>query len=413
MRLPGSNWAGNHDYSAREFVVAESETHVRELVLANSKVKPLGTRHCFNAIADTEGVLISTEYLNHIVGLHVEEATVTVQPGVRYGDLAVYLHERGFALRNLASLPHISVVGACATGTHGSGLRNRGLSADVAAIHFINGEGHPIRLKRGDDDFEGAVVHLGALGIVTELTLDVVPAFEVSQSVYLNLPLSELEERLEEIMGMAYSVSLFTDWRESAINQVWVKHKKGEEAHFLVGASPAAGPIHPIASMPPDYCTEQGGVPGPWHERLPHFRMEFTPSCGEELQSEFIVPIARGFEALAALEPLRSRIASLLLISEIRAVAADSLWLSPFFGRTSLAIHFTWKKELEAVHELLPDVEAALAPFEARPHWGKLFAMNSVSLRSLYPKWEDFRDLRQKHDPNRKFGNAYLDSALG
>lgn len=412
MKAPGGNWAGNLKYSADSIVIPESATEVREVVLANPKNKALGSRHSFSAIANTDGVLISTEYLNRILSLDPERRTVTVEPGVRYGDLARFLHSHGFAVANLASLPHISVAGACATATHGSGLGNGALSTAVASMHFVDGNGHLIRLARGEEGFGGAVVHLGALGIVTELTLDVVPTFEVAQTVHTDLPLSDLETRLEEIMSVAYSVSLFTDWRGPTINQVWVKRRVGDEIRELHGAAASAGALHPIGSMPPDYCTEQGGVAGAWHDRLPHFRMEFTPSCGEELQSEFIVPLSSGFEAIRAIMRLRDRIAPHLLISEIRAVAADDHWLSPFFGRDSLAIHFTWCKEWDAVLELLPAIEEALAPFEARPHWGKLFSIEGETLRNRYPRWDDFVALAERFDPNRKFRNSFLDALL-
>lgn len=413
MKTPGGNWAGNLEYSASSLAIPESATEVREIILSNPKVKALGSRHSFNAIADTDGVLVSTEYLNRIHGLNSELQTVTVEPGVRYGDLARYLHAHGFALGNLASLPHISVAGAVATATHGSGVRNKALSGSVASLHFVDGNGHQLRAARGDAEFEGTVVNLGALGIVTELTLDVVPTFEIAQTVYTDLPFASLESKLEEILSLAYSVSLFTDWSGPMVKQVWVKRKVGDEIRSLKGASASSIALHPIDSMPPDFCTEQDGIAGPWHERLSHFRMEFTPSCGEELQSEYIVPLAQGYEALQAIDALRGRIAPHLLICEIRSVAADDHWLSPFYGRDSLAIHFTWKKDWESVRSLLPVIEAALAPFEARPHWGKLFAMDAETLASRYPRWADFQGLVKRHDPRGKFGNAFLGRVLG
>jgi len=341
---------------------------------------------------------------------------VTVEAGVRYGQLARWLHEEGYALHNLASLPHISVAGACATATHGSGDRNGNLATAVSAMEFVNGSGDIVVLSRDQDreQLEGAVVGLGGIGVITRLTLDVSPTFQMQQDLYENLPFAALEEHYDELTSNIYSVSLFTDWRNSTINQVWLKRLvpngltvKAEPELF--GAKLATKNLHPIASISAENCTEQMGVSGPWFERLPHFRMDFTPSSGEELQSEYFVPRQQVFAALRAIDPLRESIAPLLLISEIRTIAADNLWMSPCYKRDAVAIHFTWKQDWERVRSLLPRIEEALAPFQARPHWAKLFTMSPNRLQSLYQKLPDFRRLLQHYDPQGKFRNAYLE----
>jgi alditol oxidase len=329
------------------------------------------------------------------------------------------LHGAGYALHNLASLPHISVAGACATATHGSGDRQGNLATAVSALEFVTGDGDVLVLTREHDreQFEGAVVGLGGLGVVTKLSLDVSPTFLMQQDVYENLPLAELEEHYDELTSDMYSVSLFTDWRSSMMNQVWLKRHVPDGVSVkaepeLFGARLAAKNLHPIASISAESCTEQMGVCGPWFERLPHFRMDFTPSSGEELQSEYMIPRQHTFAALWVIAQLREKIAPLLYISEVRTIAADSLWMSPCYKQACVAIHFTWKPDWEGVRNVLPVIEEKLDPFDARPHWGKLFIMSHERLTSLYEKMPDFRNLLQGCDPQGKFRNEFLDKHI-
>ncbi|PYI51000.1 FAD-binding protein [Paenibacillus flagellatus] len=408
------NWAGNLVYGAAELHIPDTVEQVRELVARRERVKVLGTRHSFNDIADTCGSHLSLERLNRVIGLDENNGTVTVEAGIRYGELSEFLHGKGYALPNLASLPHISVAGACATATHGSGDRNGTLATAVRSLELVNAEGELVTFVRGQEDFDGAVVGLGGLGVVVRLTLDVVPTFEISQHVYEGLPLARLEKHLDDIFSGAYSVSLFTDWKAAAFNQVWLKRKVDDAsaaslASEWFGATPADAPRHPVPGHEPEPCTGQMGVPGAWYERLPHFRPEFTPSAGDELQSEYFVPRRDAYDALHAISGLRERIAPLLHVSEVRTVAADGLWMSPCYERDSVGIHFTWKSDEEAVRRLLPEIEAKLAPFQARPHWGKLFVMPPDRLQPLYARLPDFRRLMRSCDPRGKFRNAFLE----
>ncbi|MFB9275179.1 FAD-binding protein [Cohnella cellulosilytica] len=409
------NWAGNYKFGASELCVPDSVEQIQELVAGSRKVKVIGTRHSFNGIADTEGSHVSLAKLNRVVGLDRENETVTVEAGIRYGELCGYLHDNGYALHNLASLPHISVAGAVATATHGSGDGNASLSAAVTAMELVAANGETVALSRGgpDDDLAGAVVGLGALGVVTKLTLDIVPAFEISQVVYENLPLAQLEKHVDDIFAGGYSVSLFTNWKDAAINQVWVKRKTTDgnpdaAGPERFGATRADGPRHPVPGQPAHNCSEQMGVPGPWHERLAHFKMAFTPSSGEELQSEYFVPREQIYPALSAISDLREQIAPLLYVCETRAIAADELWMSPCYRQRSAGIHFTWKRDWEAVRQVLPLIESRLEPFGARPHWAKLFTMEPSRVQSFYRKLPEFRELIGRYDPQGKFRNAFL-----
>jgi xylitol oxidase len=414
-----ANWAGNYRYSTANLHQLTSIEQVQKFVKEHDSLRVLGTRHCFNGIADNHHALVSLRAMDRVIALDATARTVTLEAGMSYGQLCPYLDKRGFALHNLASLPHISVVGACATATHGSGVNQGNLATAVSALELVTANGDVLSLSRARDGdaFLGAVVNLGALGVVTAVTLDVQPSFTVRQYVYENLPLAQLAEHYERIVSSGYSVSFFTRWQNQQIDQVWVKQRgeKGDASASkpdFYGARLAARNLHPIAELAAENCTEQMGASGPWYERLPHFRMGFTPSGGKELQSEYFVPRKDAVEAILAIERLRDLVSPHLLISELRTVDADRLWLSPCYERASASIHFTWKPEWESVRALLPLIEKELAPYQVRPHWGKLFALEPRHLQSRYEKLADFKDLLKTHDPHGKFRNEFLARAL-
>lgn len=415
MRHTLRNWAGNVDFAARRLCAPSRVEELQELVARSGSLRALGTGHSFSTVADTAGTLVSVASLPRLLRVDAAGAAVEVGGGLRFGEFTGDVHEQGFALHNLGSLPHISVAGACATGTHGSGVHNRTLGAAVREMEFVAADGELVTLSRGEADFAGAVVALGTLGVVTRLVLDAVPAYDVQQWVYEDLPVRAWRENLDDVLAAAYSVSAFTAWRADVVDQVWLKHRVAEEgprqapARWL-GATLAGGPRHPVPGQPADSCTAQGGLPGPWQARLPHFRLDHTPSSGDELQSEYFVGRVDALAAFDALALLGPRIAPVLQISEIRTVAADDLWLSPAQGRDSVAFHFTWRPDTEAVLPVLREIEAALEPFEPRPHWGKLFRMDPGTVASRYAHHGDFRRLAERFDPAGTFRNTFTDA---
>jgi alditol oxidase len=413
------NWAGNFEYGTDRLYSAGSLEQIREFVREQQRLKVLGTRHCFNKIADSTDYFLSVKEMDKVVALDPDAPTVTIEAGITYGQLCPYLDSKGFALHNLASLPHISVAGACSTATHGSGDKNGNLSTAVSGLEFVTASGEPVKLSRSQDnnEFYGAVVGLGALGVITRLTLDIQPRFMMRQYVYENLPFSELREHFDLIMSSAYSVSLFTDWEEQRVNEVWIKSRIEEGKSFAApqeffGAKLATKNLHPIAALSAENCTEQMGVPGPWYERLPHFKMGFMPSAGKELQSEYFVPRRHAVDAILAVERLHDQVSPHLLISEIRSIAADRLWISPCYEEPRVTIHFTWKPDWPAVSTLLPVIEKQLSPFDVRPHWGKLFTISPERLRSTYQKLPEFVQLCSRYDPKGKFRNDFLNTNI-
>jgi alditol oxidase len=413
------NWAGNVEYSTDRVQTFDSLEQLQDCVKKETKLKVLGTRHCFNKIADSKDLLLSLRPMDNVIAIDPTKRTVTVAAGITYGQLCPYLDGKGFALHNLASLPHISVAGALSTATHGSGQKNGNLATAASGLEIVTGEGNVVSLSRERDGetLNGAVVGLGALGVITKVTLDIQPSFKMRQHVYENLRLRELKDHFDAIESSGYSVSLFTDWQKQRINEVWIKSRMEEGQAFhasseLYGAKLATRNLHPIAALSPENCTEQMGIPGPWYERLPHFRMGFTPSAGKELQSEYFVPRQHAMEAILAVERLRDQVSPALLISEIRTIAADNLWMSPCYEQDCVTIHFTWKPDWSAVRQLLPVIERELAPFNARPHWGKLFTISPAELKRIYKKMPDFIELSKQYDPHGKFRNEYLNQNI-
>jgi len=412
------NWAGNLTYSTGNVFYPTTVAEVQQLVKKHGKLKALGTRHCFNTIADSKDNLLSTSKMNKVVSIDAKEHTVTVEGGIKYGELAPYLHAKGYALHNLASLPHISVGGSITTATHGSGVKNGNLASAVRGLEVVIADGSIVHLTKAADGekFNAAVVGLGAIGVITKVTLAIQPTYMVRQNVFIGLPMARLKDNFEKIMSAGYSVSLFYDWQTDLINEVWIKSRIGTDSDAVLpefyGAKAATKNLHPIIALSAENCTEQMGVPGPWFERLPHFKMGFTPSSGKELQSEYFVPLHHAVEAISAVAKLGKQIGPHLFITEIRAIAADNLWMSPCHDQTSITIHFTWKQETEAVLQLLPQIEAALAPFNARPHWGKVFTLAPKVLEARYPKLPDFKKLVAEYDPHGKFRNTFLEKEV-
>jgi alditol oxidase len=406
-----ANWAGNHVYRAAQVHRPATLEQVREIVARAPRVHALGTRHSFSDVADA-AELVALDAVPAEVDVDPQARTVTCSAWLKYGELAEALAAQDVALHNLASLPHISIAGAIATATHGSGDANGNLATAVRAVELVTCDGEVLTAARGEPDFDGLVVGLGALGVVTRVTLDVEPAYEVRQRVFEGLGWDVLYEHFDEIAASGYSVSVFTRWGET-VDQVWIKSRvtaaPEQEREELFGAVAATVDRHPILGLDAVNCTPQLGIPGPWSDRLPHFRMGFTPSNGEEIQSEFHVVRDHAEGAIRAVRALSDTLRPVLQVSEIRTIAADELWMSPQYRQPSVALHFTWTREPEAVARVLVDLEAALAPFAARPHWGKAFRATATDIAPLYERLPDFARLAQRLDPRGAFRNDWLE----
>jgi alditol oxidase len=408
----GTNWAGNYTYRAKRLREPETIDELRRIVAGADRIHALGSRHSFSDIGDSSE-LISLDRIAQDIIIDADASTVTVSAGVKYGHLALRLEEAGYALHNMASLPHISVGGAVATATHGSGDRNGNLATAVVGLELVTGSGDLVRVTPDDPRFAGMVVHLGALGVVTRLTLRVEPSYLVHQQVFEHVSWDVALERFDEIMGSDDSVSLFTDFGDT-INQVWRKHRVDSEREeelpaTFMGAAAATENLHPVATLSAENCTGQLGAPGPWLHRLPHFRMESTPASGDEIQAEYMVARHDAVAALTALRPLGPELQPHLWVSEVRTVAGDDLWLSTAYGVDTVCLHFSFRSDAEAAIRLERRIEDALAPFNPRPHWGKVFLATADEIEPRYERMREFRALADAMDPRGAFRNAFLE----
>ena len=406
-------WSKNVDFNDRGYLQPESLTELQEVVRSNAKLRARGTAHCFNEIANTSSYAINLSKMPQTIEVNSGSNSVTVAAGLKYGELAPVLHQQGWALNNLASLPHISIAGSVSTGTHGSGIRNQNLANQVLSLDLVTAEGELRHIDRTNPAFNALVVGLGLGGVVYQYELKIEPTFEIRQVIYPEIPLDVLQRSFDQIMGTAYSVSYFTDWGSDQVGNLWCKFRDGEVIPESIGGSAKADKkYHPIPSVDPVACTEQLGVSGFWHERLSHFKLDFTPSVGEEIQTEFFVDRKDAAAAIEAVSKLGAEISPLLWITELRTIAADDLWLSGAYQRDTLAIHFTWKKD-DAIYSVIEKVETALRPFNYRPHWGKVFTADAQYLKSVYPKMSEFKALVEALDPTKKFENSFTRKVLG
>lgn len=412
------NWGRNIVFKAKNLEEPSSVEELQELMKKVGFKKGLGSAHSYNDIADSPLTQVSLRKLNKIISIDETNSTVTIEGGIKYEELAPQLHEKGYALANLASLPQVTVAGACATGTHGSGTEIGSLATVVRGIEICMADGQLANISSEDnpDIFDGAVVSLGGLGIITRLVLDIQPTYNARQDIFLDLPLENVAENFEDIMSSGYSVSLFTKWQNDIVDQVWIKRRVDlsldELGADFFGGRKCERKIHPIIDLSAEECTDQMGMVGPWYDRLPHFRINAMPSAFDELQSEFFVPIAHAGEAIRAIAKHGDKFLPYLYISEIRTVAEDGLWMSQFYKRASVGIHFTWKSNWPEVQKLLPLIEATLAPFDVRPHWGKLYTINAKTIQESYERFPDFLELLKTYDPDGRFRNAYLNRII-
>lgn len=411
------NWARTHQFEAerthRPTTIEQLSTLISDVgQIEGATLHGIGTRHSFSSIADADQI-IDTSALPETCSISADRSSVTVSAGMTYSRLCELLAEPGLALANLASLPHISVAGAISTATHGSGDRVGNLATAVRSMEIATADGEVSAISRADPDFAGFPISLGALGIITAVELDVEPEYEIEQHVHDDLSWDPVISGFDAIFGAAYSVSVFTDWRSHV--QLWTKRRTDEPAidhGALHDGQRATERRHPVPGEDASACTGQA-VAASWSQRLPHFRAGAIPSVGAEVQSEFFVDREHAVAAIKALRSIGDELAPSLMASEIRTVHRDDLWLSPQYGRDCVAFHFTWHHDLDLATNAARTVAAALAPFSALPHWGKIFDASQFDLAQLYPRLSDVRRLHTACDPHQRFRTPWVRAILG
>lgn len=410
-RPAGATWSGNHRYRASETLLPATSDELAEALASVDTVRVQATRHTFNDVGDSARTLISLERMPTRVAL--VDDRVRVEGLVTFAQLAPVIEAEGRALHNLGSLPHISVAGATATGTHGSGVRNGNLSSAVRAVEIMDAAGDTHRVDQAHEWFPAAALSLGALGVVTAIELQTEPTYEVTQQAYTGVAWDDIAGDPERVFGGSRSVSVFTTWGDPSHDLVWAKSDDGAPDWVEeLGGRPVGDDIHLGRIRTVDNTTVRATA-GPWHTRLPHFRADALPSDGDEIQTEYFVPMASAREALAAVRAIAPAFDAQLLVTELRTVAADELWLSPAYQRDVMVIHFTWRNDTGGVLGVLPHIEAALSPFDVRPHWGKAFTMSGEAVRATLPRVDDFLAVARAADPRGVFRNDFLRRTLG
>ncbi len=406
------NWSGTVTYTAERVERPRSLDEAAEVVARSPRVHGLGTRHSFNDVADAPGVLLDLTGIPTDLVVDTAAGTATMGAGTRYGVVAPELDRAGVALHNTGSLPHISLGGAIATGTHGSGTALGSLSTAVRSFALLGPDGTTRTVRRGDEGFDGAVLHLGLLGIVTRVELDVQPSYRMRQDTYGPLPWDTFVAHVAEVHDAAYSVCAYTVFGDE-VGEVLLKSRVPEGADDVAVPDALFGAPRLPGSPGDGHHTARDGSVGPWWDRLPHFPIESVPSHGSEVQSEHFVPLRHAAGALEAVRGMADRIRPHLHVCELRTMAADPFWLSPTQGEDVLCIAFTWQKHPDEVAALLPDLEARLAPFDGRPHWGKMSSLDTAAVEALWPRLPDFRRLVAAADPDRTFASAFGERVLG
>ena len=403
-----TNWSGNITFNEIQTLSPCSLSELQSVVKDAKHVRVRGTGHSFNPIADTFNYALTLQNMPRILSIDKVKQVVTVSAHLTYAELSHELHSQGWALQNLASLPHISIAGSIATGTHGSGIMNGNLASAVEFIDIIDPSGNLKHINQKTSDlFNSSIVSLGLKGVVTTVGLKIQPTYYMNQVIYEKLDRTFFLDNSFECLTSGYSVSYFTNWDERKEGDLWVKSIDGSTIpHILSGLNKAKSMLHPVKGLDPSNCNEQLGVAGPWYMRLPHFKIDFKPSIGDELQSEFFIDISNAGTALKKIEKISTQISKNIYCSEIRLIAGDNFWLSPHYDRQSLGIHFTWRKTTE-VPQLVQTIESELSEFDYRPHLGKIFSSTPQYLSKVFPKYYDFIHEVETFDPTQKFGNNF------
>uniref|UniRef100_A0A915D0Y3 FAD-binding PCMH-type domain-containing protein n=1 Tax=Ditylenchus dipsaci TaxID=166011 RepID=A0A915D0Y3_9BILA len=422
-RAPLLNWGGNFNFSTQDIKYPTTTAGVQQLVKeCKGKIRPVGTRHSFSEIANTNDTLICLVHMNLILSVDPSVPSVTVQAGITYTDLIPFLQSIGLAIPMMASLGEISIAGAINTAVHGSGAGIGNLATQVLGLQMVLADGSVVQYSKGQNDTElaAATVGLGALGIVTQVTLQAQPTYNLAINVFENMDMSVLDTQLYNITHSGYAINMWSTFgTPGVLDQVWITTKvdsNGVNAYGnvsqLYGAPAATAQSSPIAALPPTYVVPQMGIVGPYYERLTDYDLGLSGQEGQQTQSEYYVDFDDFVPALKALQTLSAEINAVVYVALFRITEKDELWMSPQYKKTTMAIHFSWQPKLDQVMALLPKIEAALAPFNPIPHWGKLYTLKPEQYLPLLPKYPEWREQVELHDPTHKFRNKWLEENI-
>lgn len=396
------NWGGNFNYSTQNIQYPRSVAEVQQIVKNAGKLRVVGSRHSFSKIADSECTMLSTIGLNKIIGINGSIPSVTVQGGLTYTDLLTSLNTAGFALPNLASLAEISVGGAASTNAHGTGVANQALANHIRSMEIVLANGSLLTIGPNDPRLKGMAAGLGAFGVVTQLELKLVPAFNITTYTYVNMPVQNSYENFAALQNMGFGVLLVNMFTAPDAWNIAIVYARSDANNTAMLTSNLFGGTLVSQTTQPSYLA-----------LLSIAQIGLSGVDGNEIQTEYFVPISKAVEAIKAVTAVANStniFPSLATAFVIRTIASDDLWMSEYYGNdTMVAIHFSWQNNVTAVEAVLPQLERAMIPYGARPHWGKMFTMEPEDFLPHYPKVNEFKKLAEQLDPKGKFRNEFLE----
>jgi L-gulonolactone oxidase len=425
-----TNWAGNQAALPRHYVVARSEADVVAAVsrgvAERERVRPVGSGHSFTDIAVTDGIIVDVAALAGVRSIDHATRLVTVGAGTRLADLNAALHDNGLALPNLGDVDRQTIAGAIGTATHGTGTRFNCISAAVAGVRVVTGDGGVLTVDgRSRPELLGPLrANLGALGILTEVTLQCVDAFNL-QAVEETLDIDELLASFDEVAAGNEHVEFYwfpgtrTGLRKvnnRTTDPLRYNRRKAFVADEIMGNA-VFGALVRLGRRRPQLVAPalKAAVPIGQRKRIvaPSHTVFCSPRRVKFVEMEYAVPREALRDAFAEVRRIAdSAAAPITFPIEVRVLDADDIPLSMASGRPSgfIAVHVDAGSSHEAYFAA---VEAAMARYDGRPHWGKLHRLGHEQLARLYPRWHEFMAARDELDPDRHFANPYLDRVLG
>lgn len=415
------NWAGNVQFTAQSFIQPENETEIAAALLKSEQLRVVGTGHSWSTICTTNQNLLNLDRYNKVLQVDKEKLQVTVQPGIKLWQLNEYIDKQGLALKNLGSIARQSLAGAISTATHGTGIGFQILASQIEKFKLIKPDGDILEIhsEKDKDLFNLSIVNLGALGVISEMTINVVPAYQLHDRTYV-APLQEVIDNLDELVE---ETDHFKLW--------WFPHVDQAVVYRYTRTQQAANDSRLRQWLMDEFLSvnvyrlllKAGNINRDWRRNInrtlvkkfiqPLNRIEksykvfnvLEPPIHREVEWAFDISVAKELlrEYTSFINASKHRIN---FIQEIRFTKADEYALSPCYGRNTMwlgaynADNFGWE-------ELMSDFESLAIKYKGRPHWGKEFNVSATYLQQQYPNFKKFTTLREQFDPTGKLLNDF------
>lgn len=416
------NWAGNVSNIVKCYVQPETEAELIEIIKSSDSIKVVGTAHSWSPIHQSQHTILNLDLYNKILLTDKIQHIIKVQAGIKIWQLNEYLDKQGLALKNLGSIDQQSIAGAISTGTHGTGIAFQVLASQIIEFSLIKADGEKINIhkEKNKELFNATIINLGALGIISEITLQVCPSFNLHEYT-TTLPFDEVIENLDKHLEENNHFKLWwlppTDdivvfrfnKTEKAINDTKIRQFLQDKIlsvyiyRFFVWIAKL---IPPFAKFLNKLLTLN--MKGPIDRIQKSYKVHIVPEPPLHRETEWTFELSKAKEILKAYKKfITENKYNLNFIQEIRFTKADDFWLSACYKRDSIWLglyayeHENWDKALQ-------EYEDFAKKYDGRPHWGKEFSRDKNYIKQQYAKYDDFKEIKQAFDPSGKFSNAYL-----